>query len=718
MSSSDGKIEDNVRVCARFRPLNKAEELALGGSKLCVNYLSNESLDILTKDEDFSHQFTFSSVYPPATNQSTIYHEVGEPVIRDVLNGYNGTIFVYGQTGSGKTHTMMGAVRASTSSSSSSGHFGVEHEQVSPISTRSSTAVGNAFAPVYCFDGPQAGIIPRAITDLFQRMEQADEDVEFEIKVHFVEIYMEHVRDLLNPVQSNLNVREETTTNSFYVEGCECPYVSSAQEVFQLVELGLRNRTTASTRMNDTSSRSHCILGITVKGVNKTRGEQKAGKLFLVDLAGSEKVAKTRAEGVQLEEAKLINRSLTTLGMVINTLSDRRAQHIPYRDSKLTKILQDSLGGNSRTTLVVCCSPASINDQETLSTLRFGARAKNITNRAVVNKEYTVEELKNMLALAQQQIEKLRGGGKATPTSAPTETLGMLQLQARLKEQTVQHTEAISQLHEALRDMKEQLFVREARAKYHHAQIGSLQEEILVWQQELASSTKEVRSLKQRLDKEKALRAADRNSIEEYIATTTRSKGELQSIRNLVAEALPELQSLPQLLGVQVVPQAAAASSTSIAASSEGGSEEQELVAARHTIQLLEKRNVDLEGSWKELINENGALTLLMQLADKKISIRNDRIENLKAGLKHQSDLSREQSSQLQAKEKEFLEKLTVARSDVEFWRRKYEQLAAETRTAERVESHHHLGRIVKHVRGGVKASSPTSEEKRTFVPE
>jgi hypothetical protein len=712
MIPSDSKVEDNVRVCARFRPLNRAEDQAVGGPKMCVNFLSQDSLDILTKEEDFSHQFTFSAVYPPQTAQSTIYDEVGAPVIRDVLNGYNGTIFVYGQTGSGKTHTMMGAVRGMAAPG---GQLGDLHDQMSPISTRSSVSGSAAFAPVYNFDGPQAGIIPRAVLDLFHRMEVADEDVEFEIKIHFVEIYMEHVRDLLNPSHTNLNVREETTTNSFYVEGCECPYVSSASEVFQMVELGLRNRTTASTRMNDTSSRSHCILGINVKGVNKTRGEQKTGKLFLVDLAGSEKVAKTRAEGVQLEEAKLINKSLTTLGMVINTLSDRRAQHIPYRDSKLTKILQDSLGGNSRTTLVVCCSPAAVNDQETLSTLRFGARAKNITNRAVVNKEYTVDELKSMLAHAQQQIEKLRGGktphGQACAALAlaggsGAETLGMLQLQARLKEQTLLADEAAAQAQEALRDVKEQLYVREAQAKYNQAQIVSLQEEITVWQLELAASAKEVRSLKQRLEKEKLLRVADRSHMDEYITNTTKSKGELQAIRCMVNDALRELQ-MPSAASPDVpLPLAAAPALLS-------ASPERSESTLQNSLQLAEKRIADLECSWKELINENGALTLLMQLADKKISIRNDRIENLKNGLKHQQDNARELSAQLGSKEKEYLERLTVARSDVEFWRRKYELLAAETRTAERTESHHHLGRIVKHVRGGVKASSPNSEEKR-----
>jgi hypothetical protein len=590
--------------------------------------------------------------------------------------------------------------------------------------------LGGTFAPVHSFDGPFAGIIPRAVQDLFQRMESTDEDVEFEIKMHFVEIYMEHVRDLLNPSQNNLNVREETSTNSFYVEGCECPYVSSAAEVFQLVELGLRNRTTACTRMNDTSSRSHCILGINVKGV-KTRGEQKVGKLFLVDLAGSEKVAKTRAEGVQLEEAKLINKSLTTLGMVINTLSaERRAQHIPYRDSKLTKILQDSLGGNSRTTLVVCCSPAADNEQETLSTLRFGGRAMNITNRAVVNKEYSVEELKNMLAVAQQQIEKLRGGrpssaGSATSHTSGPETLGMLQLQTRLKDQQLLADEKAQQAKEAIRDLREQLFVREAQAKYNQAQIALLQEEAGIWQLELAAATKEVRSLRARLDKEKALRVADRTHMDDYISNTTKAKGELQAVRALVNDALRELQAPPTIaasIGDSSIrssqttesPLAVPTPVSHMSASSPPEHSDRE-TALKISLQLAEKRIADLEFSWKELINENGALTLQMQLADKKITIRNDRIENLKNGHKHQQDLVKDLSAQLAGKERELNERLTIARSDSEFWRRKFEQLAAETRSrsADRSESHLHLGRIVKHVRGGVKSSSPGGDERR-----
>ena len=181
----------------------------------------------------------------------------------------------------------------------------------------------------------------------------------------------------------------------------------------RLIELGKTNRESAPTLMNAESSRSHSIVSILVDQKNTTSGRQKKGTLFLVDLAGSEKVSKTGASGVRLEEAKNINGSLTTLGMVINALCDGSG-HVPYRDSKLTMILSDALGGNSKTTLIICCNPEQKHSPETLSTLRFGERAKKIKCHAKVNEEYSVEELKQMLAAAKKEIATLKAKLKKT----------------------------------------------------------------------------------------------------------------------------------------------------------------------------------------------------------------------------------------------------------------------------------------------------------------
>lgn len=215
------------------------------------------------------------------------------------------------------------------------------------------------------------GIIPRMVRTVFARIETAGEQMEFTVKISMIEIYMERVRDLLDPTKDNLKVHEEKG-KGVYVGDVTETYVSEESEVYAIMRLGGKNRSIAATNMNAESSRSHSIFILTVTQTNMEDMSIKTGKLYLVDLAGSEKISKTGAKGTTLDEAKMINKSLTTLGKVITALTDRKATHIPYRESKLTRILQESLGGNSKTALIITCSPHPYNEAETLSTLRFG----------------------------------------------------------------------------------------------------------------------------------------------------------------------------------------------------------------------------------------------------------------------------------------------------------------------------------------------------------
>lgn len=280
------------------------------------------------------------------------------------MNGYNGTVFAYGQTGAGKSYTMMGSDIDDT-------------------------------------DGK--GIIPRIVEQMFASILTSPSNIEYTVRVSYMEIYMERIRDLLVPHNDNLPVHEEKS-RGVYVKGLLEIYVSSVQEVYEVMRRGDAARAVASTNMNQESSRSHSIFVITITQKNVESGSAKSGQLFLVDLAGSEKVGKTGASGQTLEEAKKINKSLSALGMVINALTDGKSTHVPYRDSKLTRILQESLGGNSRTTLIINCSPSSYNDAETLSTLRFGVRAKSIKNKAKINAELSPTELKLLLRKAQSRV--------------------------------------------------------------------------------------------------------------------------------------------------------------------------------------------------------------------------------------------------------------------------------------------------------------------------
>jgi kinesin family protein 5 len=311
-----------------------------------------------------SGSFTYDKIFPMDSLQTDIFDFSVRPTVDDILNGYNGTVFAYGQTGAGKSYTMMG----------------------SDID-----------------DDEGRGIIPRIVEQIFASILTSPSNIEYTVRVSYMEIYMERIRDLLVPQNDNLPVHEEKS-RGVYVKGLLEVYVSSVQEVYEVMRRGGTARAVAATNMNQESSRSHSIFVITVTQKNLETGSAKSGQLFLVDLAGSEKVGKTGASGQTLEEAKKINKSLSALGMVINALTDGKSSHVPYRDSKLTRILQESLGGNSRTTLVINCSPSSYNDAETISTLRFGVRAKAIKNKAKVNAELSPNELKQLLRKAQGQV--------------------------------------------------------------------------------------------------------------------------------------------------------------------------------------------------------------------------------------------------------------------------------------------------------------------------
>lgn len=299
-----------------------------------------------------------------ASKQSDIFDFSIRPTVDDILNGYNGTVFAYGQTGAGKSYTMMGT--------------DMEDEE-------------------------GRGVIPRIVEQIFASIVASPSNIEYTVRVSYMEIYMERIRDLLVPQNDNLPIHEEKN-RGVYVKGLLEIYVSSVQEVYEVMRKGGNSRAVAATNMNQESSRSHSIFVITITQKNVETGSAKSGQLFLVDLAGSEKVGKTGASGQTLEEAKKINKSLSALGMVINSLTDGKSSHIPYRDSKLTRILQESLGGNSRTTLIINASPSSYNDAETLSTMRFGMRAKAIKNKAKINAELSPSELKMLLKKAQAQV--------------------------------------------------------------------------------------------------------------------------------------------------------------------------------------------------------------------------------------------------------------------------------------------------------------------------
>ncbi|XP_052053244.1 kinesin-like protein KIF3A isoform X1 [Apodemus sylvaticus] len=359
---------DNVKVVVRCRPLNEREKSMCYRQAVSVDEMRGT---ITVHKTDSSNEppktFTFDTVFGPESKQLDVYNLTARPIIDSVLEGYNGTIFAYGQTGTGKTFTMEG-VRAVPG---------------------------------------LRGVIPNSFAHIFGHIAKAEGDTRFLVRVSYLEIYNEEVRDLLGKDQTQRLEVKERPDVGVYIKDLSAYVVNNADDMDRIMTLGHKNRSVGATNMNEHSSRSHAIFTITIecseKGVDGNM-HVRMGKLHLVDLAGSERQAKTGATGQRLKEATKINLSLSTLGNVISALVDGKSTHVPYRNSKLTRLLQDSLGGNSKTMMCANIGPADYNYDETISTLRYANRAKNIKNKARIN-----EDPKDaLLRQFQKEIEELK----------------------------------------------------------------------------------------------------------------------------------------------------------------------------------------------------------------------------------------------------------------------------------------------------------------------
>ncbi|XP_044136760.1 kinesin-like protein KIF3A isoform X3 [Bufo gargarizans] len=359
---------DNVKVVVRCRPLNEREKVM--GSKMAVRVDEIRGTIAVHKVDSMNEPpktFTFDTVFGTDSNQLDVYNLTARPIVDSVLEGYNGTIFAYGQTGTGKTFTMEG-VRAV----------------------------------------PELrGIIPNSFAHIFGHIAKAEGDTRFLVRVSYLEIYNEEVRDLLGKDQTQRLEVKERPDVGVYIKDLSGYVVNNADDMDRIMTLGHKNRSVGATNMNEHSSRSHAIFTITIECSEKGADGNihvRMGKLHLVDLAGSERQGKTGATGQRLKEATKINLSLSTLGNVISALVDGKSTHVPYRNSKLTRLLQDSLGGNSKTMMCANIGPADYNYDETISTLRYANRAKNIKNKARIN-----EDPKDaLLRQFQKEIEELK----------------------------------------------------------------------------------------------------------------------------------------------------------------------------------------------------------------------------------------------------------------------------------------------------------------------
>ena len=371
--SNNSHINQNMKVMVRIRPplpreiefdipFRSISEVSSDNKMIIIyEYLGSSNNEIFRQHEFIQnpsmfqqHRFTFDYIFDQDSTQVEIYLKAAKPSVQSLLEGYNSTILAYGQTGTGKTYTMEGFT-------------------------------------LVPFDDKR-GLVPRVVEDIFLNTSNREKnaDIKFSIRTSYLQIYNEYISDLLIPEKKNLNIREDKKKGIF-VDGLSEWIVTNPNDIYTLLGKGTDNRAISSTTMNEISSRSHAIFVITLEQEIRDDNSliKKISKLNLVDLAGSERTRITGAKGKQLEESKKINRSLSALGNVINALTETKGNnnHIPYRDSKLTRLLEDSLGGNCITTLITMISPCQNFINETLSSLCFARRAKKIKNKPKINQQ-------------------------------------------------------------------------------------------------------------------------------------------------------------------------------------------------------------------------------------------------------------------------------------------------------------------------------------------
>ncbi|XP_015428672.1 PREDICTED: bipolar kinesin KRP-130-like [Dufourea novaeangliae] len=499
----------NIQVSVRVRPLVAAEQN--NRSTNIIEVPNNKELIVHEFPKDkFTKKFKFDNVFGPSSKQIDVYNAVVSPLLEQVLAGYNCTVFAYGQTGTGKTFTMEGT---------------------------------NIDPTLHWQSDSSAGMIPRCLSHLFDEL-QLLEAQEYTIRVSFLELYNEELLDLLsaNDDGSKIRLYEDTSKKgAVIIHGLEELTVSSKSEVYRILQQGLERRQTAATLMNAQSSRSHTVFSITVHMKEFTiDGEEvlKTGKLNLVDLAGSENVGRSGAVDRRAREAGNVNQSLLTLGRVITALVER-APHIPYRESKLTRLLQESLGGRTKTSIIATISPANINHEETLSTLDYARRAKNITNRPEVNQKLSKKEFLKQYTV---EIERLRRDLLAT-----RERNGVYladdnynQMTALISQQSKEIEEKINHIKALEKTMQDQEKIYNEFHLQNIAQMKELHKAKTI----LGNTTEVLEATKHRLKIITQERDEQKYLVKKHVNTEQTLLSEAQSLVNVADTATADSQKL------------------------------------------------------------------------------------------------------------------------------------------------------------------------------
>ncbi|XP_043258345.1 kinesin-like protein Klp61F [Colletes gigas] len=499
----------HIQVFVRIRPISSLEQT--NKSTTIVEVPNDKEIIIHERPkEKYSKKFKFDNVFGPSSKQVDVYKAVVSPLLEQVLAGYNCTVFAYGQTGTGKTFTMEGI---------------------------------NTNPTLHWKSDSTAGMIPRSLSHIFDEL-QLLQAPEHTIRVSFLELYNEELFDLLsaNDDGSKIRLYEDTSRKgAVIIHGLEEVTINSKSEVHKFLEMGLLRRQTAATLMNANSSRSHTVFSITVHMKENTiDGEEvlKTGKLNLVDLAGSENIGRSGSIDKRAREAGCVNQSLLTLGRVITALVEG-APHVPYRESKLTRLLQESLGGRTKTSIIATVSPASINLEETLSTLDYAHRAKNITNRPEVNQKLSKKEFINQYTA---EIERLRRDLLATRDKTgiyvPNENYN--EMQTLLSQQTKEIEEKNNQI-KALEK------VMEDKEKIYNdlkVEILTRMEELHEVKVKLDGTTNALESTHQQLKVVAQERDENKYLLEKHVSTEQALLSQGQSLLNVADTATADSQKL------------------------------------------------------------------------------------------------------------------------------------------------------------------------------
>ncbi|KAG2453560.1 hypothetical protein HYH02_001779 [Chlamydomonas schloesseri] len=579
-----------VKVAVRCRPLNGKEK---GDNRAVILDVDNKTGSVTLnnpKGDEPPKTFTFDNAFDWNVTQREVYDVVARPIVNSVMDGYNGTIFAYGQTGTGKTHTMEGAPTPELQ-----------------------------------------GIIPNCFDHVFETVNSST-GKQWMVRASYLEIYNEEVRDLLSKDPKNKLELKEHKDSGVYVKGLNAFVVKGVPELKNVLEVGKKNRSVGATLMNQDSSRSHSIFTITIETIEQTQaqpeGHIRVGKLNLVDLAGSERQSKTGATGDRLKEATKINLSLSALGNVISALVDGKSGHVPYRDSKLTRLLQDSLGGNTKTIMCANMGPADWNYDETLSTLRYANRAKNIKNKPKINedpKDAMLREFQDEIARLKAMLE---AEGGALPEGFATGPGGEI-----IVEKVVQVPKALdaSFLEQMRKDMEEQM-KKELASK----QAVALNAEQLAKVKEEAAAKAKAEAARLEEEKKKAEEEAARmqrkqQKIKEEMAKKSKDAEEIRAEKEALAKKLKAMESK-----ILKGDQAGGLAEVTKKKEEELKRKEQELERRRKEeeeqrkkIQAMEEQQLAMEDKYKDKADEAEQKTKKLKKLWKKFQEVNAEVEDM-----------------------------------------------------------------------------------------